>query len=140
MDAKDRALIGLLARDARQPVVGLARALGLSRSATQERLRRLEASGVIQGYTVRTRPGSQTLQAWLSITLRPGATCVQLVPAVLACPAVRICHSVAGPVDMMVLAQVGSVEELSALRERFAGLPGVAEVRTAPVLAVHAGA
>ena len=49
LDAKDRGLLSLLRTNARLPVVALAKALGLSRSATQERLQRLESGGTIQG-------------------------------------------------------------------------------------------
>jgi DNA-binding Lrp family transcriptional regulator len=45
LDAKDHELLALLRRNARTPVFTLAKALGLSRSATQERLQRLESSG-----------------------------------------------------------------------------------------------
>ena len=49
MDERDHALINLLERNAREPVSSLARKLGLSRSTVQDRLTRLESSGVIKG-------------------------------------------------------------------------------------------
>src|SRR5690606_22974229 len=52
IDDIDRLLISLLSANARQPAALLARRLGLSRSAVQERLKRLERDGVIAGYTV----------------------------------------------------------------------------------------
>jgi DNA-binding Lrp family transcriptional regulator len=45
--AKDEELIALLKVDAREPVAALARKLGLSRTTVQDRLRRLEETGVI---------------------------------------------------------------------------------------------
>lgn len=138
LDAIDRRLLALLAADARTPLVALARAIGLSRSAAQERLRRLETGGVIRGYTVRVQPaGERPVQAWLRVKYRPGFACAQVVPGVVARPEVRLCHSLAGPTDLLVLAEAGSLDELADLREHFAALPGVAEVETAPVLAVH---
>ena len=50
MDERDRRLLDLLRRDARQPIVGLAKALNLSRSATQERLAKLQSAGIIDGF------------------------------------------------------------------------------------------
>src|SRR3954470_23221937 len=50
LDDTDRKLIALLRANARTPTAALARNLGLSRSAVQERLRRLERDGVTQGY------------------------------------------------------------------------------------------
>jgi DNA-binding Lrp family transcriptional regulator len=53
MTAKDEELIGLLKVNAREPVASLARKLGVSRTTIQDRLRRLEQTGVIEGYSVR---------------------------------------------------------------------------------------
>lgn len=50
---KDRQLLGLLQANAREPTASLARKLGVSRSAVQERITRLEKAGVITGYSVR---------------------------------------------------------------------------------------
>ncbi|MCW2541617.1 MAG: transcriptional regulator, AsnC family [Frankiales bacterium] len=51
LDDLDWSLIAELQRDARQSVTQLAKSIKLSPSATSERLRRLEESGVITGYT-----------------------------------------------------------------------------------------
>ena len=53
MTPKDRQLIDLLRANARESVSALARKLGVARTTVQERLRRLEESGTISGYTVR---------------------------------------------------------------------------------------
>lgn len=45
LDDTDRKLIALLQDNARLPTVALAKAVGLSRSAVQERVQRLEAAG-----------------------------------------------------------------------------------------------
>ena len=52
MDEKDKLLLTLLRRDARRSIVALARDLNLSRSATQERLQKLQASGAIGAFTI----------------------------------------------------------------------------------------
>jgi len=50
----------------------LARAVGLSESATLERVRRLESSGVIQGYGARVEPQAvgRSLEVIMAFTLR----------------------------------------------------------------------
>ncbi|MDR8414479.1 Lrp/AsnC family transcriptional regulator [Nonomuraea sp. 3-1Str] len=50
VDATDWAIIAELQRDGRVPLTELARRVNLSASATTERVRRLEAAGVITGY------------------------------------------------------------------------------------------
>jgi DNA-binding Lrp family transcriptional regulator len=52
LDALDAQLIDLLKVNARLPIVKLAKALGCARSTAQLRLKALEDSGVITGYTV----------------------------------------------------------------------------------------
>ena len=138
LDVKDRKMLALLLRNARLPVVAMAKALGLSRSATQERLQRLERSGVIQGYTVRTRlEETPAVLAWMRLKLKPGIACADVAPEVLARHEVRLCHSLAGPIDMLVLVELATLNELSAARDAMVTITGIAEVETAPVLAVH---
>ena len=51
MTPKDHALLTLLKANARESTSSLARKLGVARSTVQERIRRLEQTGVIAGYT-----------------------------------------------------------------------------------------
>jgi Lrp/AsnC family transcriptional regulator, leucine-responsive regulatory protein len=51
VDEIDRAILAALTADARITIRDLAADVGLSRSATSERIRRLEQAGVIRGYT-----------------------------------------------------------------------------------------
>jgi DNA-binding Lrp family transcriptional regulator len=138
LDDVDRRLLALLKDDARLPMAALAKAVGLSRSATQERVWRLEKSGVITGYTARLAPeGAAGVSAWLAIRFSPGASCATVVPQLSELPQVQLAHSVAGPVDLWVLVSADAVAEIAALRERVRTLRGVASVETTQVLAVH---
>ena len=77
MDDKDRLLLSLLRRDARRPVVALARDLGLSRTATQDRLAKLQASGAIAGFTIVGGDERAREIAYLMVKLERGARCVK---------------------------------------------------------------
>jgi Lrp/AsnC family transcriptional regulator, leucine-responsive regulatory protein len=74
LDDIDRRLLAALADDARQAVSELARQIGLSSPATAERLRRLEAQGVIERFTVQIDPRAlgYTLQAIVRVKPLPG--------------------------------------------------------------------
>jgi len=74
LDDIDRQLLAALADDARQPVSELARQIGLSSPATAERVRRLEAQGVIERFTVQLDPRAlgYTLQAIVRVKPLPG--------------------------------------------------------------------
>lgn len=74
LDATDRAILAALAEDARIATSELARQIGLSAPATADRVRRLEAQGVIVGFTVELDPRAlgYTLQAIVRVKPLPG--------------------------------------------------------------------
>ena len=53
LDKKDRLILDALQRDARQSLTSLGKRIGLSQPAMSERVRKLELSGVIEGYGAR---------------------------------------------------------------------------------------
>jgi len=134
MDDKDRLLLGLLRRDARRPVVALARDLGLSRTATQDRLAKLQASGTITRFTIVGGDEQARERAYLMVRLEKGARCAQIVPKVRAIAEVEAIHSVTGVIDMIVCVASEHVDGIERARVELAGLAGVAEVSTHVVL------
>ena len=134
LDAIDRKLIALLQDNARLPTVALAKAVGLSRSTVQERLQRLENTGVIAQYTVRLGSSGDPLQAWLWLRYAEGFSCDDIMPLLTELPQVQQCYSVAGEIDLLVLVQADTPGALADLRERIACFKGVDDVTTVPVL------
>lgn len=53
LDKKDRLILQALQEDARQSLAALGKRIGLSQPAMSERVRKLEESGVIEGYGAR---------------------------------------------------------------------------------------
>ena len=136
LDEIDEHLLSLLEKDARKPVVALAKAVGLSRTAVQGRLARLEDEGTIRGYTIvrgREREDAPVKAVLLlCIDTRP---CATVIRRFAEWPEVVACWSVAGPtLDAVLLVEAASNEALGELRARLADLPGVASITTAPVL------
>lgn len=134
MDDKDKLLLSLLRRDARRPVVALARDLGLSRTATQDRLAKLQASGAIASFTIVEFDGRSRECAYLMILLERGVRCAQIAPKVRMLSAVEAVHSVTGTVDMIVRVAAEHVEGIEKARAEVAALAGVAQVVTHVVL------
>jgi len=140
MDERDRLLITLLRRDARRSIVALARELNLSRSATQERLAKLEASGAIRGYTIVEGTGAGASQsAYLAIRFEPGKRCADVVPKLKRIPFIGLIHAVTGPLDLIVRVDGESVSDIERGRSAVAAVPGIAEVSTSVVLERHLG-
>ncbi len=135
MDDKDRLLLTLLRRDARASTVALARDLGLSRSATQERLTKLQASGAITGFTLADGSGGGARQlAYLSVVLAPGRRCAQIMPTLRKLPAIASAHSVTGVMDLILMVEGEDVAAIETVRQAVAATDGVADVTTHIVL------
>ncbi len=125
IDETDRALLALLAENARLPVATLARRLDLARTTVQARLERLERSGVIAGYTLRLSPEARApLRATALVSIEPRSG-----PAVLArlksLPEVRRVHTTSGRFDLIVTIEAESTEALDATLDRIGEARGV---------------
>lgn len=116
LDEIDRALLAVLAEDGRASVSELARQIGLSAPSTSERLRRLEAQGVIGGYTVRIDPRAlgYTLQAIVRVKPLPGQ--LHLVEEVIRrIPEFIECDKVTGDDCFIARLYLHSIEQLDGI-------------------------
>ncbi|MFE7419821.1 Lrp/AsnC family transcriptional regulator [Rhodococcus sp. NPDC057529] len=117
LDDIDRVLMQELVADGRATLATLAEKAGLSISAVQSRVRRLEARKVIRGYTAKIDPDAlgHGLSAFVAITpLDPSQP--DDAPARLRnLSAIEACHSVAGEESYVLLVRVASPRELEHL-------------------------
>jgi DNA-binding Lrp family transcriptional regulator len=135
LTAKDDELIALLRVDAREPVASLARKLGLSRTTVQDRLRRLEQSGVITGYSVKLareidRGG---IRAYVTISVEPRRQ-IDVAKAVSRLPQVETLHTVSGKFDLIAQAKTASAEDMDRLIDQVGLIAGVTQIETAVIL------
>lgn len=135
MDDLDRLLIARLRENARAPVADLARSLSLSRTTVQSRIGRLEASGVITGYTVRLSEAAErgAIHAYVMITVRPRQTGL-VASEVKRLASVRRLESVSGAFDLMALVVAPSMAEMDALIDAIGELEGVERTTSSIVL------
>jgi Lrp/AsnC family leucine-responsive transcriptional regulator len=113
----DRVIAAELVKDGRSTLKMLGSATGLSVSAVQARVRRLEAEGVIGGYTARIDPEALGLPLAAFIALSPQDPDREYqIPDTLAeMTEIESCHSVAGEASFMLYVRVASplaLEEL----------------------------
>ena len=140
MDDKNKLLIAQLRKDSRRPIVALARDLDLSRTATQERLAKLVASGVISKFTIEEcGPTGGVQSAHLLIKLEKGFKCAQVVPKLKALVAASVIHSVAGQHDILMRLDAQDMVAIEAAQANVAAISGVAEVVTLVALETHLG-
>lgn len=132
---QDQKLITLLRANARASVTDLARTLNLSRSTVQNRLARLEACGVIRGYSVQL--GGEYLagqvEAHVSIKVHQKLT-ARTNAALEGMAEVIQLFSVSGEYDLIAVVQARSLEELSRLLDDIGNLEGVERTNSAVVL------
>lgn len=116
-DAVDEGIVREVSVNARATLADLSAAVGLSVSAVQARLRRLESRGVITGYRAIVEPASvgKPLSAFIEITpLDPGQpdNAPELLEHLVE---IEACHSVAGKASYILFARVASPRHLEAL-------------------------
>ena len=131
LDAIDQRLIAMLRHNARESVATLAARLGVSRGTVTNRLRKLEDSGIIVGYTVRLRPAvaTTTLQAWMSITIE-GNEAGRVAASLLGEPGVQALHATNGQWDLLAELQADSPAGLSRVLERIRLIKGIRHTET----------
>ena len=135
LDEKDRALIGLLEANARMPVAVLARKLGLARTTVQERIHRLESSGVIAGYGLRLAPRSDgAIDAQVSLSVDPKRT-ESVIRALKDFPEIKSCLAVSGAFDLVVAVRAPDMGAIDQVLDRIGALSGVERTHSAIVLA-----
>ena len=111
-----RKLLEELQKNARASFADLGRVIGLSASATAERVRRLEDAGVIRGYRADLDPASLGLNITALIRMTAdGVQYHQLMNFLNSCEQVRECSHVTGGDALMMKVLVSSIEQLEAL-------------------------
>ncbi|MEM9055201.1 MAG: Lrp/AsnC family transcriptional regulator [Pseudomonadota bacterium] len=138
LDDKDRLLLEALTKNARASLVSLARDIGLSRSATHDRITRLEEKGVIAGYTIVRKPSnSPQTEAYLTVQLDTDVRDTVAAAFIASKRGVIHTHCLAGDIDILVFCQCETMADLSDLREEIANHAGVKSVHTRVILNTH---
>lgn len=120
LDEIDRILVRELVADGRATLAHLAATAGLSVSAVQSRVRRLESRGVISGYTARVDPAAlgHMLSAFVAITPLDPSQPDDAPTRLEHIAEIESCQSVAGEDSYVLLVHVESARALEALLQR----------------------
>ena len=135
LDSYDEAILRILATEGRIAATELARRIGLSKSPTQARLKRLEDAGVIAGYRAMLDPIAMGLAHVAFVEVRLSDTREAALQAfnraVRAIPEVEQCHMIASRFDYLLKVRTADIADYRrVLAERISALPHVAATST----------
>lgn len=136
LDPVDRKLMAALREDARLPVSQLATLLDIPRAQVYARLERLEAEGIIAGYTVRLG------EAWSKTRLRAHVM-IKTLPRMSKeaevglgdISEVSAIYAISGAYDIIALVEAADSISLNDLIDRIGLLEGVERTTTSVILA-----
>jgi len=135
LDRYDRTLLRLLQEDARMTNTSLAARVNLSESACLRRVRALEESGLIEGYTAMVDPqrAGFPVSVFVSITLdRQSQTGLEAFEsAVRRVPEVMECYLMTGEHDYLLRLVVADLADFERIHnQHLTRLPSVARVQS----------
>lgn len=120
VDEVDRRIVAALQREGRATLTSVAERVGLSVSAVQARVRKLEARGVIAGYraVVDYAAVGLPIAAFVSVTPLDYAAEAEMPERLRAVPGVVSCYSIAGAPSFLLSVRAASPEALEHLLNR----------------------
>ena len=139
VDATDRRIVAALRANARATYAELAKEVGLSAPAVHDRVRRLEAAGIITGYHAAIAPAALGLgvSALVSIYQNDVAEQDDVAAALSGVPVIEDCWFVAGDEAFVVKVRVPDVDALEKTLGALRRIDGVARTRTTVVLSTR---
>ena len=135
LDRFDEAILRVLAVEGRISATELARRIGLSKSPTQARMKRLEEVGAITGYRANLDPIRMGLAHVAFVEVRLSDTREAALQAfnkaVMAVPEVEQCHMIASRFDYLLKVRTSDIQDYRrVLAEHISALPHVAGTST----------
>ena len=121
MDAVDERLVALLRQDARMSMADLGRRVGLSRTATLARVRKLEERGSIRGYHAdagTAAPEAHVARVGIVVKTPDLAAYIRRL---LTTAGVSETETLAGEYDLLVRVAAGTAAELDEILNRING-------------------
>lgn len=135
LDRFDEAILRVLAVEGRISATELARRIGLSKSPTQARMKRLEDAGVITGYRANLDPirMGRAHVAFVEVRLSDTreAALQAFNKAAMAVPEIEQCHMIASRFDYLLKVRTADIQDYRrVLAEHISALPHVAGTST----------
>ena len=104
IDKTDQKILSFLVNNARMPYLEIARECGVSGAAIHQRVKKMEASGIITGSRLIVKPSTLGLNvcAFISVTLSENSKYPEVVASLTKIPEIVECHFVTGKAALLV--------------------------------------
>jgi len=134
--ATDLRILEVLQRDGRRGYADLGAEVGISGPSVHERVKKLEARGVITGYSATVDPVAAgfPILAFCWLTQAPGTTATDITSDFAAIPEIEECHHIAGEADYLLKLRARSTNDLERVLRRIQSVRHVFTTETDIVL------
>jgi Lrp/AsnC family transcriptional regulator for asnA, asnC and gidA len=133
IDGIDKKILRYLMQDARQPILEIARNIGISGAAIHQRLRKLEKAGLIAGskFIINPKVLGYTTMAYIGIFLDKAMSNPTAVKALEKIPEVLECHYTTGNWSILIKVLCRDNEHLMhVLNKNIQQIEGVSRTET----------
>jgi DNA-binding Lrp family transcriptional regulator len=136
LDETDREIIELLRTNSRRTLGDIGKRVSLSPAAVKRRLDRLEADGVVLGYTVVTDDAKlgRAVEAFTELRIYGRTAVEELIKLAATVPEVDAVYVTAGDPDFIVRVRAANNERLLEIVNRFRRTDRIASTKTHIVL------
>lgn len=132
---QEQQLLSILRSNARASISDLARVLNLSRSTVQNRMTKLEESGVIKGYAVQYGSEYQDNLVSSHVSIKVKQKLTSKTNAELRqVSEVSELYAISGEYDLIAIVQAESLEQLSQILDNIGNLDGVERTNSSVIL------
>lgn len=137
LDAKDRMILALVQRDGKLAQAEIARQVGLSTAAVNERLKKLENAGVIRRFAAIVDPRALgvSVTAFVEVFIEHPRFERPFIDRLLQLDEVQECHHITGEFSLLLKVRARDMDALrNLLLDQFNAHQGVRQTRTVMVL------
>jgi Transcriptional regulators len=120
ISTNDAHILDVLQRDGRRPYADLGGDVGMSGPSAHERVKKLEARGVITGYAAIVDPRTlgYDILAFSWVTQAPGTVAHDLTDSFAAIPEIEECHHITGEADYLIKVRARDTRDLERVLRR----------------------
>ena len=139
LDEIDIQILALLQEHCKMPLAKIGQRVGLSAPAVIERIKKLEESGVITGYTAMldTRKLGCDITAFIGVLTSHPRSIHDVEEQIESRPEVLECHHVTGAYTLLLKVKTSNTTTLEELISHLRSIEGVARTETMIVLSTH---